>query len=243
MSFLNNKKVLFFGPSNVFDENTDLSYFNEYDVIFINNKFIELLQPNLSKIKEKKFAIILLLNGVFTNGNPETIKKYQDCISLFFVSETCLAQNLFDIGIDLKKIVSMANNYKKFGYKGCPNMFPKLIMLLMDNNVELAKFKITGVTFYMDLINSEEGSDSITYHKDYHNWETKIPKELSHLSDDEKMKYHLDKIKSNGTEVPKTFTQKHYILENFNFFMEYYKKNKNIFEFDDVLDKIIKNNI
>ena len=88
MSFLDDKKLLIFGPANKFDESTDLSYFNNYDFIFINNKMIQLLQPNLKKIKNKKFRIILLLNGVFTNGNPEIFFWWQISISyniLFFI--------------------------------------------------------------------------------------------------------------------------------------------------------------
>ena len=247
MSFLNNKKILFFGPANNFDENTDFSYFNNYDYIFINNKFIELIQPNLQKIAEKKFGIILLLNGIFTEGNPETIKKYDDSVFLYLVSETCLMHNLINIGIVPRKIASMANNYRKFDFYGCPNMFPKLLMLFTDHHIKVSEFKITGITFYLDLINGFNSTESVdpstqeTYHKNYHNWDTKIPKELSHLSDDEKMDYHLKKIIKNGTGKVEP-SQKHYIKENFNFFLKYYNSNKDNtkFEFDDKLKGYIE---
>ena len=48
--------------------------------------------------------------------------------------------NNLDISPD--KIVSMANNYRKFNFQGCPNMFPKLIMLFIDNKVKLVESKI-----------------------------------------------------------------------------------------------------
>lgn len=245
MNFLNNKKILFFGPANRFDGNTDILFFNDYDYVFINNKFVELLQPNLKKIKNKKFHLILLLNGVFTNGNPETIRRYKDTISLFFVSENCLARNLIDIGINQTKIVSMANNYRKFNFKGCPNMLPKLIMMFIDFNVRFLSFKITGVTFYMDLLKDNFNKEE-TYHPNYHNWDTKIPNELNNLTEDQKMDYHLKRIKDLGTEKTDKVVVNHFIEENFNFFLRYLKLcNSNNLEitFDSKLYDIIQNHL
>lgn len=245
MNFLDNKKILFYGPANKFDSNTDLSFFNNYDIVFINNKFIELLQPNLSKILVKKFHLILLLNGIFTNGNPETIKKWKDTISLFFVSENCLAKNLVDIGIPLNKIVSMANNYRKFNFQGCPNMFPKLIMLFIDHNVKYSLLKVTGITFYMDILKNDYNKEDV-YHPNYHNWDTKIPKELSNMTEDEKLNYHLNKIKNLGTEKTDKIVTNHFIEENYNFFIKYCndsKLNNLKIEFDEKLESIIKDNM
>jgi len=236
MSFLDDKKILIFGPANKFDENSDLSYFNNYDLIIINNKMIQLLQPNLKKIKNKKFRIILLLNGVFTNGNPETIKKYDKKVLLYFVSETCLAGNLMKLDIDNKKIVSMANNYRKFNFKGCPNMIPKLIMLLIDHKVNFKLLEISGITLYMKLSNNEEKLNS--YHPDYHNWETKLPKNKLNLSNDEKLLFHLDSTSNNPSN-----TSVHGIIENFTFFLKYYIENKKNIKVDNILEKIIEENI
>jgi|UniRef100_A0A6C0IT29 hypothetical protein len=236
MSFLDNKKILIFGPANKFDENSDLSYFNNYDLIIINNKMIQLLQPNLKKIKNKKFRIILLLNGVFTNGNPETIKKYDKKVLLYFVSETCLAGNLMKLDIDNKKIVSMANNYSKFNFKGCPNMIPKLIMLLIDHKVNFKLLEISGLTLYMKLSNNEEKLNS--YHPDYHNWETKLPKDKLNLSNDEKLLYHVNGISNNSKD-----SLDHGIIENFTFFLKYYKNYQEKIKVDDILQNIINDNI
>ena len=253
MTFLNNKNILYFGPANNFDKNTDLSYFNNYDIVFINNKLVQLIQPNLLKFK-KKFTLILILNGVFTNGNPETIKNYVNFVDLYFVSETNLIYKLENIGIKSNRIVNMANNYKKFNFDGCPNMFPKLLMLFIDNNVDFNHFKITGITFYMELIsenskiaNNLNSSSQNLYHKNYHNWDTKIPKELSHLTDSEKMEYHLNKIKNNGTKnndsldslKTNVHSQKHYIIENFKFFLNYYNQYEDKMTVDSRLKNII----
>ena len=243
MNFFNNKKILFYGPANKFDENTDISFFNDYDFVFINNKFIELLQPNLKKIMERNFHLILLLNGVFTNGNPETIEKWKDTVSLFFVSESCLAGNLMKIGIPLNKIVSMANNYRKFNFQGCPNMFPKLIMLFIDNNVKYSLLKITGITFYMDLLNDKYKKED-SYHPDYHNWNTKIPEDKMNLNNDEKLEYHLSKIKMLGTEKTNKIVYNHFIEENYNFFIKYYNESRlnNLkIILDDKLNDIVNN--
>ena len=245
MKFLNNKKILFYGPANKFDDNTDISFFNNYDFVFINNKFIELLQPNLKKIENKKFHLILLLNGVFTNGNPETIQKWKDSVSLFFVSENCLAKNLFDIGINQNRIVSMANNYRKFNFKGCPNMLPKLIMMFIDYDIRFLSLKITGVTFYMDLLNDDFNKEE-TYHPNYHNWDTKIPKELNNLTDDQKMDYHLKRIKDLGTEKTDKVVVNHFIEENFKFFLNYlnFCTHHNLeVTFDDKLNSIVNNHL
>ena len=236
MSFLDNKKLLIFGPANKFDENTDLSYFNNYDFIFINNKMIQLLRPNLKKIKNKQFRIILLLNGVFTNGNPETIKKYDKKVLLYFISENCLANNLKKIDINTDKIISMANNYRKFNFKGCPNMIPKLFMLFIDNKVKFKLLEITGVTFYMNISNNEEKLNS--YHPDYHNWETKLPKDKLNLSDNEKLLFHMERISNNPSN-----DSVHGIIENFTFFLKYYIENKKNIKVDNVLEKIIEENI
>jgi len=241
MNFFNNKKILFYGPANDFNINTDLSFFNNYDIVIINNKFIELLQPNLINIKQKNFNIVLLLNGVFTNGNPETIQKYKDQIVLFLVSETCLIRNLLNINIPQSKIISMANNYKKFNFIGCPNMFPKLIMLFIDYNINFTELSITGITFYMDLLDNNLKLKQ-TYHQDYHNWNTKIPKELNNLSDNEKMGFHLNKIVKLGTDktninLPNVYN--HFIDENFEFFLKYYKEFHKKIKLDNILENII----
>ena len=247
MNFFNNKKILFYGPANNFDCNTDLSFFNEYDIVIINNKFIELLQPNLTNIircNTKHFDIVLLLNGVFTNGNPETIQKYKDQVSLFLVSENCLIGNLLNIDIPRNKIIALTTNYRKFNFIGCPNMFPKLIMLFIDYNITFTELSITGITFYMDLLDNNKITQ--TYHSDYHNWDTKIPKELMNLSNNDKMEFHLNRIVELGTNKEKllncTNVYNHFIDENFNFFLKYYKQFYKTIKLDDVLENIINKN-
>ena len=194
------------------------------------------------------FNLVLLLNGIFTNGNPETIKKYKESVSLFLVSETCLINNLVSIGIEKNNVVSMANNYIKFQFKGCPNMFPKLLMMFIDYNVKFTELMITGITFYMDLLWDDDTlkkSIDETYHPNYHNWDTKIPKELQYLSNYEKSKYHLNRIKELGTEKTDKIVHNHFIEENFVFFLGYCqyikdKRGKGFIKFDNNLELIIK---
>jgi len=234
MSFLDNKKLLIFGPANKFDEKTDLSYFNNYDIIFINNKMIELLKPNLKKIKKKKFHIILMVNGVFTNGNPETIKKFDRKVSLYLVTQTNLIPKLIDIGILREKCISLSFDYEKYNFKGHPNIIPKLLMLFIENNVKYDLLNITGVTFYMEKTDKDK---VLAYHPNYHNWETKLPKDKLNLSNDEKLLYHV----SNRSQEP-THKWDHGVKENWNFFINYYNKNKEKIKVDNVLEQIIKEN-
>ena len=71
----------------------------------------------------------------------------------------------------------MANNYRKFNFQGCPNMFPKLIMLFIDHECQIFIVEsywyniLYGYTKKMIIINKED-----VYHPNYHNWDTKIPK-------------------------------------------------------------------
>ena len=74
---------------------------------------------------------------------------------------------------------------------------------------------------------------------------TKIPKELSNMTEDEKLNYHLNKIKNLGTEKTDKIVTNHFIEENYNFFIKYCndsKLNNLKIEFDEKLESIIKDN-
>ena len=247
---LYNKKLLIFGPGNInVDKNYIKKLFDKYDFIIINNGMLNLLE-NVINIKDYK--IIHVTNGQYTGNFKDTIIRTQDDIFFYWVSEIHTFREFEKYEVNINKVMHMANNYKNFGFSGCPTMGPKMLMFILFYKLEFKSLKITGLTFYMDF-------DTISkiYNTNYHDIEYYMRKyesdpdypELSYLKD--KTVEELteeDKIKLINVEISLDFQKSKRgksahgnIYEGWNMFLRFITAyNNNEIKLDKKLLNLLK---
>jgi hypothetical protein len=233
MNFLNNKKILLYGPCNTNIE-SDIKNFVKYDYILINNHMIELILPFIDKLESSSFKIIRILNGIYVEKMYELIES-RDYITFFYLVSEIHTKNylLEKTKIDESKILPLNNNYKNYGFNlGYPQMVPKTLLALDYYNVNFSLLKITGVTFYMDNKN--------TYNKNY--CMNSIARKLWDMSES----VPTDIIeKEYQNRINQTFVKEnggHYFKEQYNFFLKFLYKYKDKVKVDNTLKNIVREN-
>lgn len=143
------KNILIYGPGSNKDSKEITKLFRKYDVIFIFGPTVGvLLEQN---IDISKYKIVLLCSGWFTDFNKEFLIKNRNKISYYLGSEIHTMHVLENYGIEKKRILHMANDYKKYGFTGFPTMGPKLMIFLIYYKFNFKKIKVMGLTFLMDF--------------------------------------------------------------------------------------------
>ena len=223
-----NKSILMFGPANLdFKKDTIERLFKKYDLIIINNKMVDLLEKI---IKLSDYKIIHVLNGFYTKNSKDTIVRTQSDIFFYWVSEIHTFKEIEKYGVQLNKVMHMANNYKNFGFSCCPTMGPKMFMFMLFYKLNFSSLKVTGMTFYMDFQTVGQH-----YHSEYQDWKyfkevyEKDPNypELSYLKDktveelteDDKNKLMYTEIKATTQGNIKGETAHDNIYQGWNMFL------------------------
>lgn len=238
MDFLNDKNILIYGPAN---ENLDKDIqdlFPKFDFILVNNHMFELILELLKDIEKQKYKFIRILNGHYVDVYGDLIKKRDELVCYYFVSEVHTKGVLMNNNnINPNKILPLANNYRNYGFnRSLPQMIPKTLIAFSYYKCDFKLLKITGVTFYMDY-NGKKPCYNLNYSvgiaRDY--WQ-----DISeNLTDEEIYKDYLkrhDDMRKDGRD------DTHDYKEGYNFFLRFLYKHKDKVKLDKTLKKIVREN-
>ena len=137
----NNKKILFYGPSNTKDKET--IKINNYDIIIITNNMCEIF---FNKYNVKPSVLIYLLsNKNYSFNYYSSIQKYLDKINIIFtISQT--SKDFLGSKIDVNKIQVLERPSKFNMMNHVPLCLTRMLMHLENYKFEL--LHIIGCTFY-----------------------------------------------------------------------------------------------
>ena len=240
---LNDSKILIYGPgNNNIDEDIKNNLFDEYDYIIVNSGMINILK---TKLDLHKIKVVHVLGGLYVDDFKDTIIADDKLVYMYLVSEIHTMNVMINYGINPSKVMHMANNYKKYGISGWPQMGPKLFIFFEEYKIKFKIMMITGYTFYMNI----DKSNSIynLEYQDYNHLLKEYGKNIDHLKNkDIKDLTDEDKILLNkevekvSLKNPKNSTTGHLIFEGYNVFLRFLSKNMNNVKVDKPLKKIIK---
>lgn len=251
VTIFNDKKLILLGP---LTDNVDKLNLETYDYVFTIGFYTSHLKQLIEYKKKFNFSICRVLGGYGKESQEEYVLPYDNHIDYYFLPEIhTINEYIKENIIDKKKLFSMNNNYKSFGWTTegkYPTGFPKLLLFFHVNNIIPKELFIVGFTIYMMI-----SKNDLVYEESY--WintfknieESKLFKSKNNKDDH----YHLIVIKNAiDNNTMSLMEQQQYYLDNcwktsphcykldYNFFLKYLSMYNSFVKLDKKLKKIVK---